>query len=532
MISLSSLSQGTVGQAPTPQQDYSGMKWNDAVKAPTSTITSNPLSVASDIVRNAGNDYGQSIQPNVNAMKNDITGTGNPIVRGFSLAGHAVDTIFAPLTSTIKAIADKIGDNPEIQKIAQTRGVSSALDEISGVGQKYSDWAKANPNKATILEGTLKSALFGLGAGDTEDIPSTKDVVTSIANDIKGRLPDLSKVSEAPSEIPDVNSRIQDATPSYSKSMVGTKIKLPDTVDESGNVTKSGTGSRLTADAGRGKESPVVTSAQEHAAGTELKSVPNYPDKGTFLDKGLATDKEISAEGERMRAGLQAEDKANPLNPTVEKAKVTDIVKSNLPKDMQEIIGTITPEDQQFLAGIQEKAGLPQPPGGKFDIEGVGSKSYLPKTAMGKYTQQVLDALKNYDGTREGKLDLRQSVDSAYKTARGKLAFGSDSANEIDEANTDIRNGLNKDLADSTKNTDVQTSLKKQSNLYNARNVLDAKAMVESRTAFGRLEQKYPSLRMGLRSLQRQGFIVPLRILESVAGVTTLLAAARKLTQK
>ncbi len=140
---------------------------------------------ASDIVRSAGDNFAKTIQPNVDAMKHDITDTTrNPIVRGFDLAGHAVDTIFAPVTSTIKAITDKIAENPKVQELAQTKGVGAALDALSGAQGKYDEWAKANPDKASYLEGTIKSAMFGLG-GAEDPIESPTGALKSVASDLK-----------------------------------------------------------------------------------------------------------------------------------------------------------------------------------------------------------------------------------------------------------------------------------------------------------------------------------------------------------
>lgn len=315
-----------------------------------------------------------------------------------------------------------------------------------------------------------------------------------------------------------LNSRIKDATPSYNKNMVGTNI-----MDKEGNI------SPRIASEGKGMTGnrPVTTSIGEHAAGTELNNVPNYPDKGTDLEKSLATQKAISTEAEKMRSNLQAEDKTNPLDAKIEKTKVENLIKSNLPKEIQDKIGYIGKDSPLSKVGIKDN---PQTPLNKALQEAMSSpEDNLPKTAAGRYYQKVLDAVKDYDGTREGKLDLRQSIDSTYKNARGKLAFGSDSQNALDETHSDIRDSINKDLKDSTQNTDTQKSLNKQSNLYNAKKVLDTKAQTEAPSKGGQFLQKHPVAKFVGRQLARRAVSIPLSVGATAAGVPLITAEAKKL---
>lgn len=287
-------------------------------------------------------------------------------------------------------------------------------------------------------------------------------------------------------------SRINDATPTYEKGMIGTNVKTPE-----GKIAPriASEGKGLTG------ERPVTISASEQAAGKELANIKDYPDKGTALEKSLSVQNAISQEAEGMRGKLQAEDKTNPLDVAKEKAKVTDLVKSNLPKDIKEKLGYISPAEEAKMTPTQKtyrNALISQ------------QEEVLPKTAAGRYYQKVLDAVKEYDGTREGKLNLRQTIDNAYKNARGKLAFGSDSQNAIDEVNTDIRDSLNKDLKATTQNTDTQASLDKQTNLYRAKDVLDTKAQAEASSKAGRYGQRHPmqkslGRRLGMREVASIG---------------------------
>lgn len=291
-----------------------------------------------------------------------------------------------------------------------------------------------------------------------------------------------------------VSSRVADATPAYDKSLVGENVKNPE-----GKIVP-----RVNEGTGLGGQRTVTTSASEAQSGQELNNLKNYPDNGTALEKSQAVGKGINTEAESMRSGLQAEDKTNPLDTNAEKIKISELVRQNLPEDIQAKVGVNTPEENSMLKGMSEKAGSPIPEGGKYDLRAPGETPNFPKTAAGNYYSKVMDSLNEYDGTREGKLNLRQAIDSAYESARGKLAWGSDSQNALDEVNTSIRDSLNKDLAATTEDTDTQASLKKQTNLYRAKDVLNSKAQAEAPSEIGRFFQQHPILhRLATREFMR-----------------------------
>jgi len=283
-----------------------------------------------------------------------------------------------------------------------------------------------------------------------------------------------------------LQSRISDATPSYNKKMIGQNVITQEDkiVPRIAEENTGFTGTR-----------PVTTSASEYKAGQELNNIKDYPDKGTNLEKSLATGEAIGKEAENMRSQIAAEDKSDPLDTKAERAKVTNYVTKNL-----------DPEEQE-----------------KFES---GQSS---KTAMGRYVNQVNEAVADYNGTREGKLDLRQKLDDIYKENRGKLAFQGDSGNTLDETHTDIRNEINKDLKGSTNNIDTQASLNKQTNLYRAKDVLDEKARAEAGNKVSRFEQQHSSVKFIKRQLARRAVSIPLTVGATAAGLPLAEAAARKI---
>jgi hypothetical protein len=375
------------------------------------------------------------------------------------------------------------GIGEEASGVLGTANEGLDIGMAQGAGQAMTQ----NANTQDVAKGAIEGAVMGAGAG----------VALPVAIGAAGKLGDaisdtgsaiqdsFSKAPETPPADQILKSRIADATPDYSKKMVGQVVTNPD----GETVPRVNEGEGLTGDR------TVNTSKAEAVAGKELANIKDYPDNGTALQKSQAVYKEISSEAQGMRSGLVAEDKATPLDAAAEKTKVASSVLNNMPEDVQQTIAD--------------------------------GKS-LPKTAAGKYYQTVLEATDKYDGSRVGKLDLRQSLDSAYETARGKLAWGSDTQNALDETHTEIRDSLNKDLSETTKNTDTQASLDKQSKLYRAKDVLDQKAAAEATSKTGRFMQNHPQARFLGRFAERRGLSTALQATGAAAAITAAVRSAKK----
>jgi hypothetical protein len=468
-------------------------------------------------------NYGKSVMGDINSASDDITkqiqtpiantsgpidpATGKPqsnmgkgaLENGFAITGDLLKAVTSPLTELLSGTLGKGNDalrtavgNMSDSLMNLPQGTSNARAKASEDGglAEMQQLASQNPEVAknlNTLNNIVQSALLitgtdeagqGLDAGlDRLNNPQldsgTLQAIASGANPtIETPETPTETEGEGQSTQDTLQSRINDAKPNYNKNMIGSHVMTPDITDESGQTIKGQITPRVANEnTNFTGDRPVTTSASEHAAGTELNNIKDYPDNGTNLEKGLATEKAIGEEAENMRSQVAAEDKSDPLDTKAERAKVTDYVTSHLDQDEQ----------------------------AKFE-EGKGTK-----TAMGKYTAQVNEAVANYDGTREGKLDLRQQLDNIYKANRGKLAFQGDSGNVLDETHTDIRDAINKDLKGSTNNTDTQASLNKQTKLYRAQDVLYEKAKAEAPNKFGRALEKAPIVgRLGNRILLRE----------------------------
>jgi len=270
---------------------------------------------------------------------------------------------------------------------------------------------------------------------------------------------DLVATTEKPSP-----QAIKDATPSYSPKISGDYVtnaegKYVPRVNEAGTL-----GNRT-----------VNTSASEARAAAEIDKLPEYqalPKNATALQKSQAVYQGIQNEAEGMRTALQAEDKSAPLVSGA-KDQVYKNILDNMDGDARDAVISRGQVSNYMNKGIPES-----------DATSLAGKA--SKTTLGKFGKDVADEMGNYDGTREGLLNLRQNLDNIYEDYRGKQAWGTDNYNALDEMHTNIRDYLNKELSESTTSADVKASLQKQSNLFRAKDVLDAKGAKEPATFGGR----------------------------------------------
>lgn len=489
-----------------------------------SNLSSHLQSIGKNYGQNVANDYMNATKTSEQAISSAGQGQQSPISAGIQSAGAVAPAVFAPVTEAISpvvqgafnklnSVVDFISGKPQgFTTQNNAANAQQAQQMIVKATQSHPELSKNIEAVANILMATVGEK----GADTTGNLSEIPGKIVTTAE--QATIPEQSAlnvsqgINSLPAEIPQstpiatdqtLQSRIKDATPVYNKNMIGTHVMTPDITDAQGNVVKGKITPRIAEESqGEFGSRQPVTSASEHAAGSELNNIKNYPDKGTALQKSLAVEKAISSEAERMRSSLQLEDKANPLNGETEKSKIDNLIKSNLPKEIQDKIGYIGEDNPLAKTKYKE---IPQTDLNKALQEMSGSNENLPKTAAGKYYQKVLEAVKNYNGTREGKLDLRQKLDIAYKNARGKLAFGSDSQNALDEIHSDIRDSVNKDLKETTTNTDTQASLDKQARLYKANKALYAKAQSEAPTKLGRQLEKVPIAgKLGNRVLMRE----------------------------
>lgn len=453
------------------------------------------------IGKNIGDAFQGAVDQFTEGASQIGSGQGNPIVSGLEgfgkMGAGLVKAAASPITGllTTASNATKNSNNPSpTANLVNNNGIT---DNPSF--QKFAE-SPAGQTTARVAGDIANYGDIAGGILGAEGVANTSENIWEKAN---------AKINPAPEQIENqrLSSRTTDATPSYNKEMQGQNVKT-----SSGEIVpRANEGEGLT-----GKRT-VNTSASETQQGKTLSTIKDYPDNGTAMQKEQAIGRAVSTEAENMRSGLQVEDKQNPLDINAQKAKVSAMVKSQLPEDIQAKVGVHTPEDETMLKGMQEKIGAPQPSGGKFDLTAPGDKVIIPRSPAGNFYKNVLKSLSDFNGTREGMLDLRQNIDTAYESARGKLAWGSDGANEIDSVNKDIRNSLNQELGNTTQNTDVQNSLKTQTNLYRAKDTLVTKAQAEANSYLDRVFQNHPEI---TRLAKRVGYGIAIATVLGGSGYT------------
>lgn len=163
---------------------------------------SSALSTAGEYAKKVSEGYKKSYDSLVNTGSDVIEGKATPASFALQAVGQGVPTLFQPFTSGIEMavnhLADKISNNPTVQKIAQTQGVSNALDNIDFGGEKFSEWAQKNPELAKNIEAGVNTALAVVGSeGLNKPVGlAFKDAVNSVSNAIDKVAGTGSKVLE------------------------------------------------------------------------------------------------------------------------------------------------------------------------------------------------------------------------------------------------------------------------------------------------------------------------------------------------
>lgn len=281
----------------------------------------------------------------------------------------------------------------------------------------------------------VEGAAIGLGGA------ATKGAIDIAGKGISALLP---KSAAETAEIAGKNL-VGDATPAYSKTLIGEPA-----VRSVGPNGEAITTPRIQESAGKNplKTRTVTSTPSEIAAGKELGTIPNYPAKGTALQKFNAIEPEIANRAQAVETSLENE---HVLRPPAEVSKIV----------------------RDAVNGASENSLLLQ----KSD------------PIVVNYLRVANRAIANMDGTLKGEFQLRKVLDQAYDDAGGK--YGNNKG--LDQIHRAARNALTDDVEAKATNTAVKASLKSQSNLYNAADVLQDKARAEGGSALEQLMKAHPT---------------------------------------
>lgn len=360
-------------------------------------------------------------------------GKMNPLAAGANIAKNISGAVLAPVSQVLKPIFDKT--------------VTPITDAIVGTqpAQRLIDVLSKNPELVGAIADTLETGLNVAGIeGTISQFRSGINFAKKTINDIKATPTEPPPGGPTNPEIMAQNKAkiaMEDATPAYSKKMIGEPaIKNPD-----------GTFTSRVSEGGIIEGRKINPTKLELEAGEALSKIENYPEKGTSLEKYQSVQPEITKQSGALAESLKNE---NILRPPKE---VSNVVKKAINQATEESL-------------------------------------LLQKTdpIIQNYMRALDNAIKANDGTLLGEMKVRQAMDSAYRNARGKAAFGSERMSALDEIHTAARDSLNQDIISHARSTDVKAALKSQWDLMRASDVLRAKAEAEAGNAVGRVQQKYP----------------------------------------
>ncbi len=472
-----------------PQEDHVAKFLSDLVEAPA-TMAARPFQAAQSFGQYLGSDsaglqkvseQGTQLQQQLQrvilegkAQGKDMSHAEKTLADVRATPDYAgqeanAENNFQPFSGGPVAPAPQnFGDvKKDVGRAAQTvaLGVGSPLLAGAGIGfgsslEQGNDILSPETAISTVIGGlTGKIMEVGFKAAEPYVTKAIEKYGTPLIDKLEKELPESAKpfldkirpaakaaetVKQTTSAVSDIESAaIKDATPTYSEKLIGQP-----TVDGTPRVQEN-TG--IKGLIGTRKVTSTVGDYSETSAGKELAKVEGYDPKETALNKFNTVQEDISKKAETLRASLKNE----PL--VIPKKEIASTVKTAL---------KAASEDSLLLS--------------KTD------------PALKNYTRVLTNALDEVKGNAEGILDLRQKLDSVYKNARGKMAFGDSKIAPLDELHTAARDALNKLLIDNAPNSNVKAAFKAQADLYRALDVLRQKAEAEGNSTIERLINKHP----------------------------------------
>ncbi len=364
------------------------------------------------------------------SLFNEITSRTSPKTSALDQAAQQ----FPSLSKSNEQVAgDFAGLAADIVGAGTLPGATEGIGGASGVLQGIKQGAIAGAKSGAVIGGT--QGLAG-GLKDNQDLAGVTG--STLFGALTGAIGGAAiggvtgGFTASPKMKTNYDTAIKDVTPSYSQATPTGKDKLLPRTQEGGFFS--------------GRQ--VVSNQSEENSAAALASMDNYNPSATALQKSQAVTEEIAKEADATRSAL-----ANS-GVIVPKKEMLSVVSSSL-NDVAE-----------------------------------GSLS-LQRTdpVIEKYVNVAQNALKDVNGTAEGILDFRQSLDNAYNNARGNLGFNPDKVSALDEVHQAARSAINKLLIDNAPNVDVKLSFQYQNALYNAKDQLEAKAVKEAGSKVGRMLQ-------------------------------------------
>lgn len=398
------------------------------------------LSRTFDIAKENLGQAVSSVPKNIEKMRETDGGQterGTASLRLFTEpVAKTTEALFSPVTAFVEGAYGGAVPSSVAFAVGEAQKVPEVNNFLSKVGELYQKY----PEEAGLL-GDIAEIATTFWGGKAVKEPALNTVEAGIKQ-TTGIIDDLASGAKAlttqtPEEIASqrLAGALQDVTPRFEMLSTTQKGKVLGRTKEGGLLS------------GR----KVTPNKLEEASARALSSLDEYNPLETSLSKYQLVDRKIAEEAEALKTALKGEKIIIPKKE----------ISSNISKSIKEVV--------KDSLTFQKTDPIVQ-----------------------NYTKVLTTALRKSDGTISGILDVRKKMDSAYKNSRGKLAFGSEKISSLDEIHSASRDALNQLLFKYAKNTDVQKSLKFQSDLFRALDNLRFVAEREAGTSIGRLMQKYP----------------------------------------
>jgi hypothetical protein len=444
---FSDLVPSNTSQAPVqpaqPQQSFADQLWQSlsqpnipsmvgsAIKSGVKNILSAPQTIA--------DQFGSGVSQ-VKQGASEIARGGSPLQgaeSGLKVESGIASAVSAPLAPLFKPVGDAI------------QSVAGAVGSIPAV----QDFANSNAGKATsrIAEdlsnaGNVAGTIAGVDQA-VKQIPS--GLVKKGIDAVNGLSPEQQAAKEAQMAVAKQSAlekiAIKDATPAYNKSLIGDGRSTVSVKNPDGTTTQV---PRIQEGKGVTGGRTVTSTETEIAAGKELVQVPGYAQAKTALEKYNTVEPAIAAEAKALRASLKEE---KILRPPQEVLKV-----------IKDAVGTAS-KDSLLLQ--------------KSD------------PIVKNYLRVAERAIAQSDGTLDGELSVRQILDNAYEDAGGKYSNNKG----LDQIHRAARDALTTDVESKSVSTEVKASLRKQTNLYRAADVLLDKAKAEGGSKLEQTMKAHPT---------------------------------------
>ena len=405
-------------------------------------------------------NFGQRVSTDIteagSKINEAISGTGEfegqgSIARGTAAAATAANTVLKvgaealpqPARQAISWVGEKIGQGFQLatDEIAKTK-LFKELGELEAQGfinkeTTPSFFALKDALSTASSAGQIAGDIAAVGQGvktAQSAVDVTKNIATKAKNATVNTVKDVKGSITKGKAVKPLDAAIKDATPNYETSTAIQKGKL---------LTRTQEGGLL-------KGRTVKPNKLEIEAGKELSKVKGYNPNDTKLSKFQVAEKAAIQKAKKLEVDIGKEKAIVP------KKEISSVIKKSIDK--------VT--DSSLLLQKADPAVL-------------------------NYMRVVNNALSKVSGNLKGVLKLRKTLDTIYKNAKGKGAFG-DKIAVLDEIHTAARDSLYEYLISKATNTAVKASIKAQWDLYRAMDILKIAAEKESGSMIGRLIQNNP----------------------------------------